>query len=44
MFPLMDDNRRALDPIWTRHPLNSIQCKLMRVGEMEGRARGAPLL
>jgi hypothetical protein len=25
----------------TRHPLNVIQCKLMRVGEMEGRARGA---
>jgi hypothetical protein len=33
-----------LDPIRTRQPLNVIQCKLMRVGSLEGRARGAPLL
>jgi hypothetical protein len=26
----------------TRQPFNVIECKLMRVGEMEGSARGAP--
>jgi hypothetical protein len=38
----MDDSRWALYPIRNRHPFNVIECKLMRVGEMEGRARGAP--
>jgi hypothetical protein len=34
--PLMADSRWALDLIQTRQPLIVIQCKLMRVGELEG--------
>jgi hypothetical protein len=43
-FDLNVCNAEDLDPIRTRQPLNVIQCKLMRVGSLEGKARGAPLL